>query len=129
LRLFTLLILPVVAVLVLASVAVVDRNNEYTTARIASDIAALADNVARVDEALGEEALRAAQLVGPQAGDGDDRSVDAFRRSVASTNAELDELEAAMMTFTTHPDLATAAFTIRETLTYRSDIARSPLCR
>ena len=123
-RLLALLILPTAALVVLASVVIIDRNTNYDSARTGSDVAALAASVARVDQALGDESLKAAQLAGANTGRSSNDAVvqDRFLDAAATTDAELALLTELIDSRSFDRELGVAAATIEATLAYRHDI-------
>lgn len=62
-RLFALLLLPTLTVVLLAMTIVNGQNAEYAAAQSASETASMAKVIARVDEALGVEALAGARVI------------------------------------------------------------------
>ncbi len=125
LRLFALLILPTLAVIALTSLVVVDRNEHYSDALSAMKVVTLAEQVARLDQALGDEALVAAQMVTPQPGGGnssDSRKAERLRNAARQTDAELAELKQILNEDQFDLDLAIAAATIEASVGFRPDI-------
>ena len=122
-RLFTLLVVPAAAALVLASLIVVERNADYEAAKTSFSVAVLADEVAALDKALGDEALASSQLV--QSTEASDRSggfVHFFSTS-ETTDRELTRVEARLANGHYHPELAEAVAVVKATLAFREDVA------
>lgn len=121
LRLFLLLAVPSAALLVLASVVVVERHRTYQDANQATAIATLAGAVADLDEALGKESISSAQFF---LGDDSDTvrriEVEADRADVDQRVAELEQALGADPRL--NAGLLSAVAVITETLSYRDDV-------
>ncbi len=125
LRFFALLILPTLAVVTLTAALVADRNQHYGDAQSSVKVAALAEQVARLDKALGDEALVAAQLVAPTAGGQQDdvsRPSERFRNAARSTDEELAVLNQLLDDNDFDVGVAVAASTIEVTIRFRPDV-------
>ncbi len=122
LRLFLLLAVPATALLVLASVVVVERHRTYQEADQATAIANLAGSVADLDEALGNESISSAQLFLGDDSIGDRQVV--MEAARADVDQRVSELERALED---NPELnaglLSAVAVINETLAYRDDVA------
>ena len=107
----------------MASLIVVERNADYEAAKTSFSVAVLADEVAALDKALGDEALASSQLV--QSTEASDRSggfVHFFSTS-ETTDRELTRVEARLANGHYHPELAEAVAVVKATLAFREDVA------
>lgn len=129
-RLFTLLVVPAAAAMALASLIVVERSADYEAAKTALSVAVLADEMAALDKALGDEALASSELV--QFTDEEARSdvFDRFFATGAATDLELARVRKRLADGSYHPELSAAVAAVEATLAFRSDVSQglvSPL--
>ncbi len=122
-RLFTLLVVPAAAALVLASLIVVQRSADHDAAKTSFSVAVLADEVAALDKALGDEALASSQLV--QSTEASERPAGFvhFFSTSETTDSELARVEARLANGHYHPELAKAVAVVKATLAFREDVA------
>ncbi|MGI9594542.1 MAG: HAMP domain-containing protein, partial [Acidimicrobiales bacterium] len=122
-RLFTLLVVPAAAAMVLASLIVVERSADYDAAKTAFSVAVLADEMAALDKALGEEALASSQLVQSTRPAQRSNAFSAFSETSAATDLELARVEARLASGGYHPRVAEAIAAVQATLAFRGDVA------
>jgi diguanylate cyclase (GGDEF)-like protein len=115
-RLLALLLVPAVTVLLLAASVVGQRNTTYGEARDASELAALAQSVAVVDQRLGEEAL-----AGTKAIEEPGRWTQFLVEEVERTDESLRDLTA-LATDGNDTTVIAVVESFGEALKYRSDI-------
>ena len=121
-RLFTLLVVPAAAAMVLAGMIVVERSARYEAAKTAFSVARLADDVAALDKALGEEALASSELVESAERVSRTAAANRFADTSAATDRQLARIEDRLRRGTYHPQLHGAASAVRATLAFRSDV-------
>jgi len=121
-RLFTLLVVPAAALLILASLTVNERRHRYESASTALAVAVLADEVASLDKALGDEALAGTKLLQDEGSQSRVERVSRFELSTEVTDRELATLEEQLAEFPYHPEVGLALEAIRATLAFRSDV-------
>lgn len=122
-RLFTLLLVPIAAAMVVAALFVNERGEHYDAAERAFQVAELAEEVASLDKALGEEALAASFLVRSSTPSSRAVGLDRFADSNDATNSELADVAATLAASDFDVELSAAAETVAATLTFRGDVA------
>lgn len=121
-RLFTLLVVPVVALTIVAALFVNDRSRNYEATEFAYSVAILADHVAALDKALGDEALSASHLARRGETSAQAGGTVEFDRNADATDIEMDKLAAKLDAGPFNPDFTGAMETLKATLAYRSDV-------
>ncbi len=122
-RLFTLLVVPAAASLILASLIVMERKADHDAAKTASAVAALADDVAALDKALGDEALAGSRLVQFEAAQSRADRLELFALAMQVTDQQLGRVSARLASWSYHPEMTSAVAVVRATLTFREDVA------
>ncbi len=122
-RLFTLLVIPAAAAMLLASLIVVERSADYKAAETAFSVAVLADEMAALDKALGEEALASSQLVQSVEPEARAKGFITFSNTSRATDIELSRVKDRLSTGGYHPDVSAAIIVVEATLAFRGDVA------
>ncbi|MGH1490061.1 MAG: EAL domain-containing protein [Acidimicrobiales bacterium] len=122
-RLFTLLVVPIVAVMVLAALFLDERGERYNAAETAFSAAVIADEVAALDKALGDEALASSQLAQTSATSARASAFAKLTLASSLTDLELEKVVARLEERPYHPELSGALEVVKATLAFRSDVA------
>ncbi len=117
LRLFTLLLVPTVAVLVLGYVVFSDRQRAVEDAEAASNSAAIAVQLAELDKALGEEALASTRYI-----EGEISWADLASGAFADTDFQLAAIKEDDLELSEGSEVAVALADIDNTVFYRTSI-------
>jgi HAMP domain-containing protein len=121
-RLFALLVVPVVAVSVLAGFFVNERSDRFRAAEQAFAVAELAEQVAALDQALGDETLAATRVARGADGIGRAPGFLSYSAAAAATDAEVANVNARLNQGRYHSELTGAVESIERTLAFRSDV-------
>ncbi len=121
-RLFTLLVVPVVAVMVVAALFVDGRSAHYEAAQYAYSVATLADDVASLDKSLGDEALAASHIARSVVLSSREQGIEQFSSAGEATDVELAKVSTRLQTGHYHTDLSAAVAAVQTTLSFRSDV-------
>lgn len=121
---FALLILPTLAVLALTAAIITERNRQYASAEAGMNVATLARQVARLDQALGDEALQAVKLVTPALGgqSADNELIERFDDAARRTDLRLESLQELLARNQAHGSINEAAATAEAASKARSDV-------
>lgn len=117
LRLFTLLLVPTLALLVLGALIISDRQRAVDDAAAASELAELAVQLADFDKALGAEALASTRYI-----DGEISWIELTAGSFVATDLKLSAIERDNPTLSSGANLNFALSVIKETLSNRTGI-------